>query len=147
VERDLKAVETRHFRWIIGFAFALLASQILASGTPVASDELLKPDTRHENIGELVTRFVQNSHYVDIVVNDEFSSKVLDRYIDAIDRNHMYLLASDLDFFEKYRYRLDDVVMSQPLTPVFDMYSIYRTRVRERFEFALQQLEVQPETY
>jgi len=141
----LKAVETRHFRWIIGFASALLASQVLASGTPVTSDELLKPDSRHESIGELVTRFVQNSHYVDIVVNDEFSSKVLDRYIDAIDRNHMYLLASDLDFFEKYRYRLDDVVRSQPLTPIFDMYSIYRTRVRERFEFALQQLEVQPD--
>jgi len=141
----LKAVETRHYRWAIGFAFALLTSQSLASGGHVTSDEPLRPDTRHENIGELVTRFIQNRHYLDIVVDDELSSKVLDRYIKAIDRNRMYLLASDLDYFEKYRYLLDDIVRSQPLTPVFDMFSIYRTRVRERYNYALTQLEVEPD--
>ncbi len=141
----MKAVETRHYRWAIGFAFALLTSQSLASSGHVTFNEPLRPDTRHENIGELVTRFVQNSHYLDIVVDDELSSKVLDRYIKAIDRNRMYLLASDLDYFEKYRYLLDDIVRSQPLTPIFDMFSIYRTRVRERYNYALTQLEVEPD--
>lgn len=141
----MKVVETGQFRWLAGIALALLTSHSLASGTHVTSDESLRPDTRHEKIGELVTRFVQRSHYVDIEVNDEFSSKVLDRYINAIDRNRMYLLVSDLDFFEKYRYRLDDFVRSEPLTPVFDMYSVYRTRVRERFKFALRLLEVEPD--
>jgi carboxyl-terminal processing protease len=69
----------------------------------------------------------------------------MDRYIEAIDRNKMYLLASDVEFFEKYRYKLDDVVRSQPLDPVFDMFSVYRSRVRERFEFALTQLECDPD--
>jgi len=69
----------------------------------------------------------------------------MDRYIEALDRNRMYLLASDVEYFEKFRHQLDDVVRSQPLDPVFDMFSIYRTRVRERFEFALQQLENEPD--
>jgi len=69
----------------------------------------------------------------------------LDRYIESIDRNRVYLLASDLEFFEKYRYRLDDMVRSEPLNPVFDIFSIYRTRVRERFEYALTLLEEQPD--
>lgn len=141
----MKAVETRRFRWIIGLALGLLASQIFASSPAVTSDEPLKPESRHENIGELVTQFVQKSHYLNIEVNDELSSKVMDRYLESIDRNHMYLIAGDLEFFEKHRYHLDDFVQGQPLTPVFDMFSIYRTRVRERFEFALKQLEAEPD--
>jgi carboxyl-terminal processing protease len=145
MEKELKAVETRRFRWAIGLVLGLLASQVFASSPAVISDEPLKPESRHENIGELVTQFVQKSHYLNIVVNDELSSKVMDRYIESLDRNHMYLLAGDLAFFEKHRYHLDDFVRSQPLTPVFDMFSIYRTRVRERFEFALTVLEVEPD--
>ena len=69
----------------------------------------------------------------------------MDHYLEALDRHRMYLLESDVDYIEKFRYRLDDVVRSQPLDPVFDIFSLYRTRVRERFEFALSQLEIEPD--
>jgi carboxyl-terminal processing protease len=105
----------------------------------------LAPESRHEDIGQLVTQFVQKSHYLHIAVDDDLSSRVMDRYIESIDRNRIYLLASDIEFFEQYRNQLDDLVRSEPLDPVFDMFSIYRTRVRERFQFALTLLEEQPD--
>jgi carboxyl-terminal processing protease len=117
----------------------------IATSPATGTDERLAPEPRHERIGELVTQFIQKSHYLHVAVDDELSSRVLDNYIEAMDRNRMYLLASDIEFFERYRNRLDDVVRSQPLDPVFDMFSVYRTRVRERFEFALQQLESEPD--
>ena len=141
----MKALETRRNAWFAGLLLGLLVTPVMASTEAVVSDEPLAPESRHENIGELVTQFIQKSHYMHVAVDDKLSSRVMDRYIDALDRNRMYLLASDIEFFEKYRYELDDIVRNQPLSPVFDMFSIYRTRVRERFEFALAQLETEPD--
>ena len=141
----MKAVENRRIHWLAGLAAALLASQSVASTPKVQADEPLAPESRHEDIGQLVTQFVQKSHYLHIAVDDDLSSRVMDRYIESIDRNHVYLLASDIEFFEQYRHKLDDIVRNEPLDPVFDMFSIYRTRVRERFQFALTLLEEQPD--
>ncbi|MDX1403626.1 MAG: carboxy terminal-processing peptidase [Woeseiaceae bacterium] len=109
------------------------------------TEEDLAPQPRHEKIGQLVTEFIQKSHYRQQAVDDELSSRVLDRYIESLDSNRMYLLASDIALFERYRYELDDMVRSDPLTPVFDMFEIYRTRVRERLSHALKMLETEPD--
>ncbi len=105
------------------------------------SSELLYPEPRHEKIGELVAQFIQKSHYNQVAVDDELSSEVLDFYVENLDRNRMYLLASDIEYFERYRYQLDDIVKSKPLDPVYEMFEVYQTRVRERLNFALRQLE------
>jgi carboxyl-terminal processing protease len=128
-------------------AAVLAVWSLSASGaTPVVNvQEELAPVARHEKIGQLVTEFIQKSHYRHASVDDELSSKVLDRYIEALDNNRMYLLASDVAAFEKYRYRLDDMVRSDPLDPVFEMFEVYRTRVRQRLEFALSMLETEPD--
>jgi carboxyl-terminal processing protease len=107
------------------------------------SPTLLYPEPRHENIAELVAQFVQKSHYNQVSVDDELSSKVFDFYIDNLDHNHMYLLAADIEYFERYRYQLDDIVKSKPLDPVYEMFEVYQTRVRERLDFALTQLETE----
>ncbi len=118
-----------------------------ASGTPSSVDaqEELAPVARHEKIGQLVTDFIQKSHYRHAAVDDDLSSKVLDRYIKALDNNRMYLLASDVAAFEKNRYRMDDMVRSEPLDPVFEMFEVYRSRVRQRLEFALSMLKSEPD--
>ena len=128
-------------------AVVLAAWSLSASGaTPVVNiQEELAPVARHEKIGQLVTEFIQKSHYRHASVDDELSSKVLDRYIKALDNNRMYLQASDIAAFEKYRYKLDDMVRSEPLDPVFEMFKVYRTRVRQRLEFALTMLETEPD--
>ena len=154
MEKTLTILEDRRTR---GLAIALLALLSLpalsnTTGSPLATDEEevlypepLYPEPRHENIGELVAHFIQKSHYNQVPVNDELSSKVLDFYIENLDRNKMYLLASDVEYFERYRYQLDDVVKSKPLDPVYEIFEVYQTRVRERLNFALAQLESEPD--
>ncbi|MGI9272311.1 MAG: carboxy terminal-processing peptidase [Woeseiaceae bacterium] len=137
--------ETRRLRLSTGLLCGLFAMSAVASTELGSNDDPLEPESRHENIGELVTTFIQKSHYNHVAVNDDLSSRVMDRYMEELDRNRMYLLASDVEFFEKFRYELDDIVRSQPLDPVFDMFSVYRSRVRERFEYALVLLDTQPD--
>lgn len=108
-------------------------------------EPVLKPASRHEQIGMMVTEFVEKSHYRHANVDDALSSQILDRFIASLDNNRMYLLASDVEAFEKYRYQLDDMIGSEPLDPVFEMFEVYRTRVRERLNFAVQLLESEPD--
>ncbi len=130
---------------MFGLLIAAFALPALATTDTIVADDLLEPEQRHEDIGEMITQFIQKSHYNHISVNDDLSSDVLDRYIESLDGNRMYLLASDLEYFERYRYELDDMVKSQPLDPVYEMFQVYRTRVRERFEYALVVLETEPD--
>ena len=135
-----------------GLAIALLAllslpalSNSEGGASAIDENQFLYPEQRHENIGELVAQFIQKSHYKQIAVDDALSSKVLDFYVENLDRNRMYLLASDIEYFERYRYQLDDIVKSKPLDPVYEIFEVYQTRVRERLNFALAQLESEPD--
>jgi carboxyl-terminal processing protease len=145
LENNLKNDEIARSRPIIGTILALWALPGLAATPAIETDTDLGPEVRHEKIGQLVSEFIQKSHYRHAAVNDELSSLVLDRYIVALDNNRMYLLASDVEAFEAYRYQLDDMVRSEPLNPVFEMFEVYRTRVRERLYFALEQLNTEPD--
>jgi carboxyl-terminal processing protease len=141
LRKNLTGIQARNL-----FALTLVSTLIL--GGPIlantATDELA-PVARHEKIGQLVTEFIQKSHYRHASVDDDLSSLVLDRYIESLDSNRMYFLASDIAAFEQYRYLLDDMVRSEPLNPVFQMFDLYRTRVRDRLDFALKQLEMEPD--
>lgn len=141
----MKANQPHRNAFIAGLLFGMLAVPVFATNEAVVSDEPLVTNSRLENIGELVTHFVQKSHYLQIPIDDDLSTLVMDRYIESLDRNRVYLLEGDIEFFEKYRYQLDDIIGDESLGPVFDMFSIYRSRVRERFEFAIQQLESEPD--
>jgi len=145
MEKNLKNFDTGCRRWIFGAFVGLWALSGIAAIPAVTSDNDLGPEARHEKIGQLVSEFIQKSHYRHADVDDDLSSKVLDRYIYALDNNRMYLLASDVESFEHHRYQLDDMVRSEPLDPVFEIFGVYRTRVRERLNFALLQLETEPD--
>ena len=137
--------ETRRLNWFAGLGLAILAWPALATTTALEKQSFLHPEQRHENIGELVTQFVQKSHYNHVAVDDALSSEVLDLYIESLDRNRMLLLQGDIEYFDSYRYELDDIVKSKPLDPVFEMYEVYQTRMRERLEYALSLLETEPD--
>ncbi len=136
---------TRQLHWIAGLVIAVAAWPALGTNAALDQKSFLHPEQRHENIGELVTQFIEKQHYNSIAVDDELSSRVLDLFIESLDRNRMYLLEGDVKYFETYRYRLDDMIRSRPLDPVFEMYEVYQTRVRDRLEFALRQLETEPD--
>lgn len=132
-------------RRIAAAILTLLFVSATALADAVEGNTLLHPLPRHEKIGQLVTEFVQKSHYRHATVDDELSSQVLDRYIETLDSNRLYLLESDVKAFEKFRYEIDDMVRSEPMTPVFNMFDVYRTRARDRLNYALQLLETEPD--
>jgi len=145
MEKTLTTPDTRRSRFFASALFVLLVAPVFANATATPENHALMPEQRHEDIGELVTQFVQKSHYQHIAVDDDLSARVLDQYIESLDGNRMYLLASDVEYFQKYRYEMDDIVRSEPLDPAFEIFAVYQTRVRERLNFALSQLQTEPD--
>jgi len=141
----LRTTERRRIQSLAAAVLALLSLQAIGNAPEIKDDQFLHPEPRHEKIGELVTQFIQKSHYMHIAVNDELSSRVMDVFIESLDRNRIYLLASDIEYFNTYRHDLDDFVKSKPMDPVFQLFELYQVRVRERLEFALTQLDSEPD--
>jgi carboxyl-terminal processing protease len=121
-------------------ALALLAGLLLAAAVaakPTPATETLEPSDRHGKISRLVTTLFERSHYRRMPVDDVTSSRMLDSYLEALDGNRQYFLAADIAEFEAWRTNLDDAVKRGRLEPVFEIYSRYLERARDRLEFAL----------
>jgi carboxyl-terminal processing protease len=145
MEKTLTLSEQRQARALAIALLALLSLLALSNSPAVEDNQFLFAEQRHESIAELVAELVQKSHYNHVAVDDELSSQVLDFYIENLDRNRMYLLASDIEYFERYRFQIDDIVKSKPLDPIYEIFEVYQTRVRERLNYALLQLEAEPD--
>ena len=127
--------------------WAVATAVIVALGlTNTTFAEELRPQPRHSKVSRLVTDFIEKSHYRKSQVNDELSSVVFDNYLDTLDGNRSYLIESDIQAFEKYRFRLDNAVHGKySLLPVFEMFSRYRDRAINQFTFARELLDEEPD--
>ena len=77
---------------------------------------------------------LSSRHYVPAALNDELSSRIFDAYIGDLDPSRSYLLQSDIDEFEQYRYKMDNALKRGNLSPAFDIFNRYHERVITQFE-------------
>ena len=70
-----------------------------------------------QNLGEdillrAINMNLQNAHYDPVEIDDNFSKKVYQLYIDNIDANKRLLIQSDLDELEPYKTTIDDEIIN-----------------------------------
>ncbi|NNM21859.1 MAG: carboxy terminal-processing peptidase [Gammaproteobacteria bacterium] len=138
---------TRFYTPLLAACFLAIPATVLVPSTGVSLPQtsVLEPSPRHEKVSRLVTTLFERSHYRNARVDDALSSKILDRYLKALDSNRLYLTADDIDRFEKYRFSLDEAVKRGDMDPVFDIFRTYRVRLRNSIENALAQLDEEPD--
>lgn len=84
---------------------------------------------------------LKQMHYKTHSINDDLSSTVFDLYIDNLDSTKSYFLASDIEEFEQYRYRIDEALRSGNLQPAFHIFNRYQARVFDRLKFLVHLVE------
>ncbi|TCK01664.1 carboxyl-terminal processing protease [Volucribacter psittacicida] len=129
--------------------FLLLASVSIHAVEPtIKLSDIQLPQLSNENslaTKRATTRLVQ-SHYRKFALNDEFSQKVFDRYLNMLDFNHNTFLQSDVDQMRaEYADKLDDALNEGNLSIVFDMYQRMVERRYERYRYALSLLDKRPD--
>ncbi len=130
---------------LLALFFGASILNIAATSSDARETNTLEPSPQHHRISSLVTRFIEKSHYTRTPVNDELSGQVLDTYIETLDPNKLLFLAGDIQHFERYRNRIDNMVVGASLDPVFEIYRTFQTRYEERWRYALTLLEQQPD--
>ena len=83
---------------------------------------LINAELRHEKVSALIERLIERSHYNHTKVDNELSSQILDNYIENLDGNRSYFIASDIQEFESYRFKIDDMLGSDSLQPAFEIF-------------------------
>ena len=135
-------------RWLVAAAATALAVCIGSSGysAPMAgaSAQNLSPTDRERRVSKLISTVIERAHYRQTPINDQVSALVMDRYLEALDNQRVFLLASDVAEFERYRYQLDDAILGGQLEPAFIIYNRLQARSRERWRFALEALQTEP---
>ena len=123
---------------------AVLASAICASAAVEVSPPLALTE-KHPVIARNVTKLIEEMHYSRPQLDNSLSSAVLDGYLDTLDGNRMYFLASDVASFGRYRYEFDERTRSGALEPVFDIFNLFRVRTTERINYAIDLLATEPD--
>ncbi|MCF7981155.1 MAG: carboxy terminal-processing peptidase [Pseudomonadales bacterium] len=120
---------------LLFFIFAAtIANNCAATLSAIGNDSLKQ--TSIEIVNQL-----RLHHYRYISIDNDFSSKLLDKYLDRLDSTKSYLLQSDINQFEDFRYGLDNALNKGDLEPALTIFNRYQQRVAERLRWLIERLE------
>lgn len=108
---------------IIIVAGSFLAFQSMGTSTP--------PD-KYQKILQLVGEMMKQAHFSPKDLNDEFSQKIFDRYIDELDPEKNIFLASDIDSLRSlYGNKIDDEMRGAPVEFFKAAGDVFNRRMEE----------------
>ncbi|MBN4866635.1 MULTISPECIES: carboxy terminal-processing peptidase [Providencia] len=122
------------------FGSAIANTQAVA---PVTAAQLpvLKQSAQHGTVSERVTSRFTRSHYRQFDLDNAFSGKIFDRYLNMLDFGHNVLLQSDVDQYAKDKGKVGQWLEDGKLDAFYDLYNLSQERRFERFKYALARLE------
>ncbi len=107
-----------------------------------------RAETNFGQVAMHVAYMLQNQHYSHRDFDDVVSAKLLENYLNLLDFRHIFFTQEDVDGFRaKYDTTLDDHVLMRSISPATEIYDVYKTRVRERVDFAKKALETHKFTF
>ena len=80
---------------------------------------------------DLVSYVLDKLHYDPKIINDDFSIKVFDEFIEAVDSQKRFLLESDIEMLSQYKLLIDDQIKSSDITFFNIVYETLLTRISE----------------
>jgi len=119
---------------IFGFVLSGIISLVIyfeVSNFKFSSDE----PNKDRLLVDLVSYVLDKLHYDPKIINDDFSIKVYDEFIEAIDSQKRFLLESDIEMLSKYRLLIDDQINSSDITFFNTAYEALINRISEVEEF------------
>jgi len=98
-------------------------------------------DVRHSYEIKVIDRLLEQFHYKEFHLDDSLSQTILDNYIDSLDPSRLFFTATDMEEIGKLKNNFDDYIRRGVTAAYHAIFDIYRERVKERTDYALQRLE------
>ena len=114
--------------------FIILLTTIFALASCSFTSNSSQESDKDQLLLQLVSYILDEGHYVDKELDDEFSSKAFQTYIEMIDPYKRYFYKSDIERFKEFEYLIDDQFKSSDLT-FFDLtHETLLKRIKESKE-------------
>ena len=136
--------------WIAASVLTILALALVGSARAPASTSILPPGAIAPTEAQRATarkigRILEEAHYSRAPIDDKMSELVYQRYLDFLDPQRSYFLASDTAEFTAYRLKFDDMIHTGDIDPAYLIFNRFQQRNRERMEAALAMLKTEPD--
>src|SRR5579864_4613552 len=136
--------------WITAAAVAVLALALAGSApapantTPLLPAGALAPTDSQRQTARRVGRILEEAHYSRAAIDDKMSDVVYQRYLQFLDGQRSYFLASDVNDFNVYRYQFGDMIRTGNIEPAYLIFARFQQRNRERIQHAISLLNAEP---
>ena len=137
-------------RWLIAsvllvFALALAGSAQAPAGTSVLPPGTLGPTDMQRATARKVGRILEEAHYSRASLDERMSEVVYHRYLEFLDGQRSYFLASDIEEFNAYGKQFGDMIRTGSIDPAYLIFARFQQRNRERLQHALALLKAEPD--
>ena len=128
-------------RSLTSLVFLSIASfQAYADVVPIKESELTMNAELSKDIQQTLG-FLKYRHYLPVELNDEYSSRTLDNYLKILDPNKTFFTQKDIDKFNVYRYKIDDLMKKRNAEIAFDIFKTFRKRMDERTALVMELIQ------
>jgi carboxyl-terminal processing protease len=136
--------------WITAAAVAVMALALAGSVKAPASTVVLPPGAIAPTDGQRATarkigRILEDQHYSHAAIDDKMSDVIYQRYLEFLDGQRSYFLASDINDFNAYRFQFGDMIRSGNIDPAYLIFARFQQRNRERIQHAIALLQTEPD--
>lgn len=131
-------------KFTLAIAMAVgLSTPALAIPPAHTADQLpeLQPQEQHGVASGRVARFFTRDHFKQMDLNNALSAQILERYLEMLDYNKMFLLQNDIDQASEYRELFDDMILTGKLNAAYSLYEKSLQRRFDRYTYALSLLD------
>ena len=143
------------FRVFLAVLLSLLCFLGGAGPRSLRAQETASPDASQPaaiqddaKIVRVMSLLLEDAHYSHRAFDDAVSSRLLDRYLDALDPQHVYFFQSDRAEFDKWRTTLDDLsTKTGDFTPALAIFARFQERMKERADWAAAALQTETFTF
>jgi carboxyl-terminal processing protease len=96
---------------------------------PVAKQlDTLSVHKHHAPILETIIKLINKHHYNGLWPDDSLSSQVFDNFFNFLDPGKLIFLESDIEPYESYRYQMNQFLLEQDLSIVFEISNLHRNQ-------------------
>jgi len=136
--------------WIAASVLTVLALSLAGSVQAPANTSILPPGAIAPTDAQRATarkigRILEEAHYSRAPIDRKMSEQVYQRYLDFLDGQRSYFLASDINDFSAYRYKFDDMIRTGDIEPAYLIFARFQQRNRERMQHAIALLKSEPD--
>ena len=110
----------------------------------IQADSILFPEIKHREQTKLINQLLTRYHYKKISLDDSLSVKILNNYIKSLDPNREYFYGADIKYFNQHKYEIDNYIYNGYLEPVYEIFTVYNERVRDRIDYVFDLLSKEP---